>query len=69
MRKSRIAQDLPLPLVFVFFCLLVSALSIVSFSSEHHHASPSSYLQWFFAKSPSGVPYGKFLEVLPSCHT
>ena len=36
-----------LPIVFVFFCIaeVVSIFSIVSFSSEHHCANPSSYLR------------------------
>ena len=38
---------LSLPMVFVFLCLaeVVSVFSIVSFSSEHHCANSSSYLQ------------------------
>ena len=36
-----------LPIVFVFFCVaeVVSIFSIVSFSSQHYCANPSSYLQ------------------------
>ena len=43
--KDRTRLSLPMSLVFLCLAEVVSVFSIVSSSSQHHCANPSSYLQ------------------------